>query len=41
MIWNFPPRASTLPPYLAMMPGTRSVYFLYSTGSLIFARATQ
>src|SRR5581483_6138056 len=41
MIWKRPPRASTLPPNLAMMPGTRSVYFLYSTGSLIFERATQ
>lgn len=41
MIWNLPPRARTLPPCLAMMPGTRSVYFLYSTGSLIFERATQ
>src|SRR5215467_7016436 len=36
-----PPRARTLPPYLAMIAGTRSVYFLYSTGSLIFERATQ
>jgi hypothetical protein len=35
------PRAKTLPPYLARMPGTRSVYFLYSVGLLIFERATQ
>src|SRR5665213_1911616 len=41
MIWNLPPRAKTLPPNLAMMAGTRSVYFLYSTGSLILERATQ
>src|SRR5262249_36769880 len=41
MIGNRPPRARTLPPYLAMIAGTRSVYFLYSTGSLIFERATQ
>src|SRR6202042_2672116 len=41
MIWNLPPRARTLPPCLAMIAGTRSVYFLYSAGSLIFERATQ
>src|SRR4029079_6523573 len=41
MISKRPPRATTLPPNLAMMAGTRSVYFLYSTGSLIFERATQ
>ena len=41
MIWKRPPRASTRPPYLAMMAGTRSVYFLYSTGSVMRERATQ
>src|SRR5207253_9232835 len=41
MIWKRPPRARTLPPYLAMIAGTRSVYFLYSAGSLIRERATQ
>ena len=41
MIWKRPPLASTLPPNLAIMPGTRSVYFLYSTGSLTLDRATQ
>ena len=30
-----------LPPCLAMIGGTRSVYFLDCTGSVIFARATQ
>src|SRR6266851_4291406 len=41
MMRNLPPRASTLPPWRATMPGTRSVYFLYSTGSMILDRATQ
>jgi len=34
------PRPGT-EPSVAMIAGTRSVYFLYSTGSLILERATQ
>src|SRR5262245_16947142 len=41
MIWKRPPRASTFPPHLAMMRGTRPVCRLYSPGSLIYHRATQ
>ncbi len=41
MIWYWPPRASTRPPCAAMMAGTRSVYFLYCTGSLMTQRESQ
>jgi predicted ABC-type ATPase len=40
-VWQCPPRASTFAPYFARIAGTRSVYFLYSTGSLTLPRASQ